>query len=320
VIVTVTNPCGEIRRTLPVNVCQPLEQMGITGPTDLLVGQSRDYAATYTPPTATQPLTLTWSNGSIGPTATYSWTLPGHYPVTVTATNPCAQVEGTLHVTVCSLLENTDFYWTPLTPTVWAMVTFTGTADSLLPVSYTWNLGGAVAAARVITHTFTLTGNYRITMTTTNGCDQDVVQHQVQVMGFPYAVYLPLVTTWWNRCFLGPAGMWEVEDNDAFAQANGPLCSGEPYNGYPDDPDDYFHFDAGAGTVTVEMWDYEPGTLGQLVLYDNDSSTVGWDPDPSDGWLIQTDVDAGTYYARIYTADGYTPDDAYTLRVTFPRP
>ena len=67
--------------------CVPVEGASIEGPAMLLVGQTGLYTATYTPPTATLPLTITWDNGSVGPTAAYSWTLSGTYTLTVTATN-----------------------------------------------------------------------------------------------------------------------------------------------------------------------------------------------------------------------------------------
>jgi hypothetical protein len=39
--------------------------------------------------TASLPLAYAWDNGTLGPAAVYSWTVPGTYTVTVTATNPC---------------------------------------------------------------------------------------------------------------------------------------------------------------------------------------------------------------------------------------
>jgi hypothetical protein len=58
------------------------------------------YTATPVPPTATLPVTFTWDNGVVGPAAVYSWTAPGLYTLTVTATNPCGQAAGTFVVGV----------------------------------------------------------------------------------------------------------------------------------------------------------------------------------------------------------------------------
>lgn len=47
-----------------------------------------------------------------------------------------------------------------------------------------------------------------------------------------YAVYLPAIMNQVYTCFAGPS---EIEPNDTFTQANGPLCSGVSYTGSPDD-------------------------------------------------------------------------------------
>jgi hypothetical protein len=75
--------------TLQVEVCQPVTGASVAGPTALRTGEPGLYTATYTPPDATFPVTLTWDNGAIGPTAAYSWSVPGTYTLTVTATNAC---------------------------------------------------------------------------------------------------------------------------------------------------------------------------------------------------------------------------------------
>ena len=78
----------------------PVEEVQVSGPVHLSVGEVGLYTATYTPITATAPVTLTWDNGATGPTAVYSWTDPGIYTVTVTATNPCGEVQGERGVTL----------------------------------------------------------------------------------------------------------------------------------------------------------------------------------------------------------------------------
>ena len=70
------------------------------GPASLRVRDTGVYSATYAPITATLPVTLTWGDGTVGATATYSWTLPGNYTLTVTATNPCGEVVGRFPVEV----------------------------------------------------------------------------------------------------------------------------------------------------------------------------------------------------------------------------
>jgi PKD repeat protein len=384
-------------------LCTPVGQVEVDGPAQPPLGEITVYTATYFPPTSTLPLTITWNNGAVGSTAAYSWTSPGTYTVTATATNPCGEASGSRVLTVCLRVTDTHFAWSPPAPTVNTPVTFTGTATGTLPISFTWDLGGAPAAGAVVTHVYTASGTFTVTMTATNPCHQATVAHTLTVrpacvpltdtllawsplmptMNTPVtftgtatgtlpisftwdlggalaagavvthvytasgaytvtmtatnpchqatvvrllqivrsrAVYLPLVFRDWNPCALGPSGFEEIEENNTFATANGLLCSGVDYYGYPDDSDDYFAFVAGQGSAVVEMWDYAPGDYGQLLLYDEEHQMVGWDPDPTDGWQIAVALTPGRYYVRIYTAGGYTSTEAYTLRVTYSRP
>jgi CSLREA domain-containing protein len=86
--------------TTAAEPCDPVETVAVEGPASLLVGETGVYTATYAPLTATLPVTLTWENGTLGATAVYSWTLPGTYTLTVTATNPCAEAVGSFPVEV----------------------------------------------------------------------------------------------------------------------------------------------------------------------------------------------------------------------------
>jgi len=72
----------------------------VTGPRALLAGQVGHYAGATLPITTSPPLTLTWDNGTVGAGAAYSWTLPGTYTLTVTATNRCGEGSGSLPVRV----------------------------------------------------------------------------------------------------------------------------------------------------------------------------------------------------------------------------
>lgn len=136
----------------------------------------------------------------------------------------------------------------------------------------------------------------------------------------------PTRGTWYAYLPVLPAGYaefdgaWEVEPNDFFGQANGPLISGQDLGGWPDDDDDYFYFTTAGGGTMVQMWNYAPGIYGQMFLYNGNEEQVAWDNDPFDGWLISlVNLPAGTYYVRIYTdPGGQTDQQIYTLRATFP--
>ncbi|MBN1483687.1 MAG: hypothetical protein JXA37_03110, partial [Chloroflexia bacterium] len=91
VTVTLANPCSEVQDywTTVVLPCQELEGVTIAGPMSLTVGAAGLYTASFSPPTASTPVRLDWDNGSVGENAVYSWSTPGLYTITVTATNPC---------------------------------------------------------------------------------------------------------------------------------------------------------------------------------------------------------------------------------------
>jgi PKD repeat protein len=98
--VTATNPCSEVSTAFTVAVCQPVAAVTVEGPAALQVSETGTYTAAYAPLTATLPVTLTWGDGTVGATAAYSWTLPGTYTLTVTATNPCGEAVGRFPVEV----------------------------------------------------------------------------------------------------------------------------------------------------------------------------------------------------------------------------
>ena len=104
IVVTATNcPSATVTASLTVEVlCVELAEATVTGPVDLLVGESGVYSVTLDPPAMTPPIDLVWSNGMTGTSAVYSWTGPAT-TVVVTATN-CTDsiVTGTLGVTVVS--------------------------------------------------------------------------------------------------------------------------------------------------------------------------------------------------------------------------
>jgi subtilisin family serine protease len=90
---------------LPVELCVPcveLTSATISGPEELLAGETGTFSVTLEPPDATQPIAVTWSNGMAGTSTTYTWDEPGTHTVVVTATNcdGTAVVSDSLEVTV----------------------------------------------------------------------------------------------------------------------------------------------------------------------------------------------------------------------------
>jgi len=129
-------------------------------------------------------------------------------------------------------------------------------------------------------------------------------------------VYLPLVLRDYIAYFEGP---WEVEPNNNYLQANGPLRSGRDYYGYPNDAKDYFSiYLRTSGTITIDLTNHT-GTGVQLQLFyqaAKEENRVAFDLEPP--YHIEYTGPAGMYYIYIYTAGGYNTITPYVLRVTYP--
>jgi hypothetical protein len=151
-----------------------------------------------------------------------------------------------------------------------------------------------------------------------------LVDEEFEIYGQRYTlvtpVFLPLVFRNYPPCFSGPG---EVEPNNDYTQANGPLClSITDYTGYHNgatDDRDYFKFNlTAAGTITLQLLNYVD-TSPQITLYDQSGTTsVGFAGGPP--YSIVYSGPAGTYYARVYTIAAYDPNAPYTLRVSVTYP
>jgi VCBS repeat-containing protein len=118
---------------------------------------------------------------------------------------------------------------------------------------------------------------------------------------------------------------YELEDNDSFATANGPLIPGIDYIGLKDDVNDLykFHIDAPA-TITITISIVPSPWAGQLQIFDGEANRITCatcdDVVPSDGMqIIYPAAPAGWYYAFIATASGWN-NDRYTFRITLSPP
>jgi uncharacterized repeat protein (TIGR01451 family) len=202
VILAASNVCGtdiavSSFEVLPSS-CEAVQTAAISGPVVLAVGQEGLYSASYAPPTATEPITITWDNGTLGSSATYSWTVPGNYTVAATVSNPCGQAPTALAVTVTSL---------PCEPVQTAaidgpLVLLAGQEGlysasyapptATEPVTITWDnstLGSSAA------YSWTAPGTYTMAITVTNPCNTVGATFEVEVQAMPvyYRIYLPLV-------------------------------------------------------------------------------------------------------------------------------
>jgi hypothetical protein len=83
---------------------------------------------------------------------------------------------------VCDPVHDAAFTWSPTSPFVGDLVTFNATAGGTEPIGYAWTFGdGGIGSGASATHTYTAAGDYSVTMTASNGCGQQVVQHSITV-------------------------------------------------------------------------------------------------------------------------------------------
>jgi hypothetical protein len=130
--------------------------------------------------------------------------------------------------------------------------------------------------------------------------------------------YLPLTLRDYVAYFAGP---WEVEPNNAWQEANGPLISGEEYQGFPNDQKDYFSlYVLQPGEITVNL----TGHTGQGVQLQLWRGAPRADGSNRVGIRTQTPFQivhtgtAGWYYIYIFTESGYNSSTPYTLQVSYP--
>jgi hypothetical protein len=127
-------------------------------------------------------------------------------------------------------------------------------------------------------------------------------------------IFLPLVASNYLDYFDGPC---EVEDNDSYMLANGPLKSGMAYCGYPDDAKDYFSASLLApGTLTVDVLNHVGQGVQLQLFYLSTANRVASDVEAP--YQIVYSGAAGVYYIYVYTAGGYTAATPYTLTVSYP--
>ncbi len=200
-----SNGCGQARGALSVTVfCQPPASVDITGPAQLRRGQVAPYLAAVLPITSSPPLSITWSNGAVGLSAAYSWTVTGTYTVSATIANACGQAQGARQIVVAGSLPYEvalpflarNYELAACRPvegvTISGQLTLTAGTTGLftasyvpitasLPVTVTWDNG---TSGLVAGYSWPETGAYTITVTATNACG--VVQTavwKVQVLG-----------------------------------------------------------------------------------------------------------------------------------------
>ena len=193
--ITSTNCEGSVvvTDTLLVEVYQPLAGAEIAGPASLLVGETGTFSVILTPPDATPPFDILWSNGEVTPETTYSWDIPGTQTVEITATNGSGSVvvTDTLVVEVYQPLTGaeiegpaslrvgeTGMYSVTLTP-----------PDATPPFEFLWSNGITDTQAAF---SWNVLGLQNVSVEVTNCCGT-VQAPSFPVEVIPYRLWLPIM-------------------------------------------------------------------------------------------------------------------------------
>jgi hypothetical protein len=174
--------------------CRPLAGAALAGPALLPLGIAGHYSATHTPLTATIPVRFSWDNGTVGSTATYTWTSAGSQSLAVTITNPCSTARADFTVTVfCQPLTGAQvagpFSLLAGQEGTYRVIPQPITASR--PLTSTWDNG---VVGPTTGYSWTVTGTYTLTVTATNVCGGiRQATFTVRVLAaWPHHLYLPL--------------------------------------------------------------------------------------------------------------------------------
>jgi uncharacterized repeat protein (TIGR01451 family) len=175
-----------------------LTSVTINGPTTGSVNTIYVFTATVSPPTATLPITYTWSPaplaGQGAAVVTYTWSSTGPQTITVKAVNAGNTVSDTHVITIAAPVERVTIDG-PVEGTIYTPYAFTAIVDPLtatLPIVYTWSPMPVVGQGTpVVTYTWPVAGSHTITVTATNSGGMASDTHII-IIG-PVHLYMPWV-------------------------------------------------------------------------------------------------------------------------------
>jgi lysyl endopeptidase len=175
--------------------------VSITSNAPVELGQPMHFAADLS--AGTPPLTYTWDFGGPGygsdlttSTPVFTYTHYGLYTATVTVDNECGSDEASQPVEVlCYPPQAQVSSNSPVV--VGEPMAFTATVSGTPPLTYTWDFGGPGQGTGLDTatpvYTYTVYGDYLVTLTVEGQCASAVVTESVSVTPVWRYVYLPIV-------------------------------------------------------------------------------------------------------------------------------
>lgn len=129
-------------------------------------------------------------------------------------------------------------------------------------------------------------------------------------------VYLPTVLNNVSNCYVGPL---EIEPNNTRAEATGPLCDAQTYQGAANDQKDYFTFVTNSsGNIVIDLTGHAGTGVQMQLFYQNETTPRAFDTDPGPNFHITYNGPTGQYYIYIFTDSGYSTTPLYNLTVNYP--
>lgn len=149
-------------------------------------GISTSTTCTFTNTSTNSPSSLTWSFGDGGTASgnkvTHKFSKAGTLTVTLTVSNSAGSSIANKTVSVAAVRPVASFTSSPTTVKKGATITFTSTSTNY-PTAYKWTFAdnGATSTASKLTHVYSKTGSFRVTLVASNSAGSSTVYKTVTV-------------------------------------------------------------------------------------------------------------------------------------------
>ncbi|MDA0379232.1 MAG: PKD domain-containing protein, partial [Bacteroidetes bacterium] len=160
----------------------PVDITSMTAPDSLQINENGSFAIA-TNETAKQPIVVSWNFGdsqtASGAAANHSFSNPGTYTVTATASNRKGKSTDMSTTTVVVVnppvpAQIVSIRASNNTPDTQTAVTFSASINGDTPISYAWNFGdGSTSSQASPSHTFSEPGTYTVQLNASNKAGSD---------------------------------------------------------------------------------------------------------------------------------------------------
>ena len=150
------------------------------------------------------------------------------------------------------------------------------------------------------------------------------LKYAIGTLSDPDPTYTPTPSSWMEYIPLSMKehvsyfeGPWEIEPNDVWHQANGPLRSAKNYFGYPDERDYFSFYMNKSGSIDVDLTNHTGQEVQLQLFYQDTNNRLEYVTTPPFS-INLTYQPRGLYFILIYSNSGHNQQHKYTLQVTYP--